>query len=337
MRAVLILCSAMLAGDASAEPFASFHVGNSLTWDSQPYAMPGLIGQLQPVEQTSGVHIYCSRPLIDIWNDPTNTCIDPTPPFGVVIDALPGHAWDAVTFQPHSSFGSRLGDDVAAIQLMTALAEQHPANTGAEYFIYAGWPRLSDFEATWHADVVDDDATRTTLSAAYFDILFARLAPSYPGRLRVVPVGWVLDELRVRIARGAVPGIATFDRLYRDDIHVSYDFGRYVASVTTVATLFETPPQGLVSPADFFGGGAAFTNDLYDALHDAIWDVVASHPHALRCRADVNRDGSTNFFDVSAYLTLFRAADRQADFNADGRLDFFDVSAFVADLAAGCP
>lgn len=55
------------------------------------------------------------------------------------------------------------------------------------------------------------------------------------------------------------------------------------------------------------------------------------------CIADITGDGDLNFFDVSAFLTLFSGGDLGADFTGDGQLNFFDVSAFLAAFGAGCP
>ena len=49
----------------------------------------------------------------------------------------------------------------------------------------------------------------------------------------------------------------------------------------------------------------------------------------LTCRADINHDGNTNFFDVSAFLTSFSQSDSIADMNNDGEFNFFDVSLFL--------
>ncbi|MGV6815041.1 MAG: cytochrome c peroxidase [Phycisphaerales bacterium] len=58
---------------------------------------------------------------------------------------------------------------------------------------------------------------------------------------------------------------------------------------------------------------------------------------AIACPADLNDDGTLDFFDVSAFLTAFTTADPAADFNGDGNFNFFDVSAFLNSFAAGCP
>ncbi|KAA0217416.1 MAG: hypothetical protein DYG94_00645 [Leptolyngbya sp. PLA3] len=55
------------------------------------------------------------------------------------------------------------------------------------------------------------------------------------------------------------------------------------------------------------------------------------------CRADVNSDGSLDFFDAMMFLQLFSDHDPQADFTGDGLFDFFDVSAFLQEFSDGCP
>jgi len=98
-------------------------------------------------------------------------------------------------------------------------------------------------------------------------------------------------------------------------------------------------PDGDILHAGFFwfGGlacvddngytpGAAFEHQLFGPGGDV-------NP----CPADMNGDGSLNFFDVSAFLAAFAAMDPAADFTGDGSFNFFDVSAFLAAFAAGCP
>jgi len=55
------------------------------------------------------------------------------------------------------------------------------------------------------------------------------------------------------------------------------------------------------------------------------------------CPADLNGDGTLNFFDVSIFIAALSAQDPIGDFTGDGRWNFFDVSAFLAAFAKGCP
>jgi len=58
---------------------------------------------------------------------------------------------------------------------------------------------------------------------------------------------------------------------------------------------------------------------------------------ATGCLADLNGDGTLDFFDISAFLTAFSSGDIAADFTGDGVFDFFDISAFLTEFSAGCP
>lgn len=49
------------------------------------------------------------------------------------------------------------------------------------------------------------------------------------------------------------------------------------------------------------------------------------------CPADLNDDGSLDFFDISQFLSS------QIDWNEDTAFDFFDISAFLAAYSTGCP
>ena len=58
---------------------------------------------------------------------------------------------------------------------------------------------------------------------------------------------------------------------------------------------------------------------------------------ALGCPGDLNGDGNLNFFDVSAFLTMYQNQHPQADLSGDGLFNFFDVSAFLVAYQGGCP
>jgi hypothetical protein len=56
---------------------------------------------------------------------------------------------------------------------------------------------------------------------------------------------------------------------------------------------------------------------------------------ACTSQADLNSDGSLDFFDVSLFLTAFNAQDPIADFDGNGEFNFFDVSAFLTSFGQG--
>ncbi len=94
-----------------------------------------------------------------------------------------------------------------------------------------------------------------------------------------------------------------------------------------------------------FGNSIAISNNIVaaGAWHDDdngtdsgsiyIFDTNS----APTCPADLTADGSLDFFDIAAFLTLFSSGDLAADFTNDAQLDFFDISAFLTAFSAGCP
>lgn len=84
---------------------------------------------------------------------------------------------------------------------------------------------------------------------------------------------------------------------------------------TMQATEMGEVPFGIVESV---GGG----NDTYG------WGgLVFRNP----CPADLNEDGSLNFFDISYFIN------NRSDFDCNGVFDFVDVSLFIGVLISGCP
>lgn len=65
--------------------------------------------------------------------------------------------------------------------------------------------------------------------------------------------------------------------------------------------------------------------------------IVLIESICTQCPADLNNDGSLDFFDISAFLTAYSNQDPIADFSGDGLFDFFDISAFLTAYSLGCP
>lgn len=105
-------------------------------------------------------------------------------------------------------------------------------------------------------------------------------------------------------------------------------------------TQFELHQTNL--PVFGFGGETAIRFTAQGDQSDDAWyidDVAFSYEfiEEIDCPADLNGDGTLDFFDVSAFLLAFNSQDPAADFTGDGAFDFFDVSAFLTSFSAGCP
>ena len=127
-----------------------------------------------------------------------------------------------------------------------------------------------------------------------------------------------------------------------------------------IETLYEIMPifndeDAFDEPIRFYGTGHYGDTFHYDQTSVPTSTVLFQGYHAYKikflldfamislvvegpgCPADLNSDGTVNFFDVSAFLNAYNAMDPLADFTGDGSYDFFDVSAFLSNYNAGCP
>lgn len=68
------------------------------------------------------------------------------------------------------------------------------------------------------------------------------------------------------------------------------------------------------------------------SLVGGYWPLVGAH----LCLADINQDGTLDFFDYLDFVAAFSESDPPADFNYDGNIDFFDYLDFVAAFSNGC-
>tara|TARA_R110002073_G_scaffold118918_1_gene258407 strand:+ start:272681 stop:275665 length:2985 start_codon:yes stop_codon:yes gene_type:complete len=79
--------------------------------------------------------------------------------------------------------------------------------------------------------------------------------------------------------------------------------------------------------------------DMPDAGLGRVYRVVYENDRVyivLTCDVDFSGDGTLNFFDVSAFLSLFNSQDVRGDLNNDGNFNFFDISIFLSLFTQSC-
>ena len=102
------------------------------------------------------------------------------------------------------------------------------------------------------------------------------------------------------------------------------------ASITWIAAA-QSPSQSFrptISGDTVFAGSSA-------SYAEGLWTINIGECNT--CQADLDHDGSLNFFDISAFLNAFNNQNPIADFEPDGQFNFFDISAFLAAFGKGCP
>lgn len=260
----------------------SYHIGNSLTWDSQPLAME-LFGDEFDSPHQSGYHIRNGWSLKSFINDPNEVTIEPVAEFGKYSEALSNFQWDAVTLQPHGAQGSTLQDDVDSILSFIESTRSNPANTNTTFYIYEAWPdRLGGtYESRWTASLPVEEDPPTEAYREYFDELYERITQETDARIRTIPVGEVIYELDISIGKGLIPGFTSIPQIYRDPLHLDDELGRYLASATTFATLSGTDPSTLYKPPGFhLAHFFPIAQEVYDPVNKIIRDVLSADPHS---------------------------------------------------------
>lgn len=273
MRLGLVLVCLGLTATVMGAP-RTYRIGNSLTWDSQPKSIEALAAQ-RGLKHVEAYHINCGQSLERIWTHPNEVCVGVVRPFGTFGKALPNYQWDAVTFQPYPGKGSTLATDTARILDFIAKTRENKLNSDTVFYIYAPWPGQKEgaYHEVWMKESADDDNTATILSRAYFQNLYKRVKAKTDADVRMIPAGQVIYELDRRMRAGKIAGFNNASNLYRDVVHLN-NVGRFAVGVTTLATLYGKNPAGLKCPPGCYGGGKDFTPELYNAIHDAVWDVI---------------------------------------------------------------
>jgi len=272
-----------------AEATVSYHIGNSLTWDSQPLSLQAMAAA-RGKTHVVGHHIRCGSSLPLIAGD-DKTCVDPVAAFGTWRNALANHAFDTVVMQPHTR--SSLAQDQAVISEMIDIAAAGPGGSGTRFLIYQAWPMTgptaADFGATWDTATPDADAQAMVYTRDYFNHLIQRARADRPGvTIDIIPVGEVFDELDARLKSGElqVADYTSANDFYRDGVHLHMNaLGRFVAASTQYAVIFNEDPSGLARPSSFFDNAdipslgidwdaELLTPQVQADLQAVVWDVV---------------------------------------------------------------
>jgi centrosomal CEP192-like protein len=262
---------------------ASYHIGNSLTWDMYVGGLQQIAANFG-VSLTPGYHIRNAASLVYMQDNPGDVSLDSP---AIWTAALPSQSWNYVTFEPYPDWTtpSTLQSDITAAQMFISLVPKN-SNTAPVFFIYEAWPDQmafgSNYQAYWNQAVPDNLDQRTVLARQYFDALFQRLTARYgdTAEIRAIPVGEVLARIDQMIASGQFQGAANITDFYRDAYHMGAA-GRFIAAITTFATIYRRDPAG----APFIAGlpqqptdnGVVLTPQIAAELESIVWDVVTSN------------------------------------------------------------
>lgn len=200
---VALFCIASVAAQES--PAARYYlIGNSLTWDTVPERLSGYVQW----------HVDCGVHLPHIFANPDQPCVKSSSHWP---KALADKQYDIVSVQPH--YGTTLTQDADTI---SAWMKMQPK---AVFVIHSGWAWRTQVENEFSSYAAADQMTH---SPNYFRELIAELRRRHPGReIRQSFAQYLLATIQEDITAGRAP-FKEIAELYRDDIHLTHDHGKYL-------------------------------------------------------------------------------------------------------------
>ncbi|MDO8882358.1 MAG: hypothetical protein Q7V11_05310, partial [Pseudotabrizicola sp.] len=167
----------------------------------------------------------------------------------------------------------RWSDTPGAIAAFAGLARA--GNPDVRVFVYETWHSRNS------STPVEGD---TNATLPWRERLTADL-PQWEGALRasgadvaLIPAGQAMALLSDAVAAGTVPGVATMDTFFSDDIHLS-DKGKYFVALVHIAAITGASPEGL--PAQMTrtwrSRDAVIGDDLAAVLQRLAWQAVSGY------------------------------------------------------------
>ena len=186
-----------------------FLIGNSLTWDTVPALLSGDVAW----------HVDCGKSLQFIYDHPSKPCV---PTSKLWPDALRNVQYDFLCVQPH--FGTTLNQDVEVIDKWLELQPR------AVLVLHTGWARHAEVEKEFHVPPGSIGvATNMVHAPEYYQALERALIARHPKlEVRSTKVMQAIDSIGHDIERKSAP-LGSLAELYRDEIHLTVQGGRYLA------------------------------------------------------------------------------------------------------------
>lgn len=266
-------CSVVAPQSADATEFTSYHIGNSLTWDTRPRATPALSSQVG-IDHTSDYHIRGSQTLYSFVLEP-NAGSQISTTRGPYTTELPSRDWDVVTLQTYISRGTTLQRETDAAATLIDVAQRDGRNADTRFVIYGSWGQTpGDYHETFNQTGPIGPNTRASNTFAFQQEVARVTAELRPdANVEFLSLGKLFDLADAEIKSAVAAdsdwfGFTDVDQLYRDRLHASQT-GRWLAS--TAMWSFQTGESAVgleVPPVEFGSAGERIYQDA--ALRDGL-------------------------------------------------------------------
>ncbi|WP_103332144.1 hypothetical protein [Pseudotabrizicola formosa] len=147
---------------------------------------------------------------------------------------------------------------------------------------------------TWHSRTAGPVEGNPNSALPWRERLTADL-PLWEGALQdsgtdaaLIPAGQAMARLADAVAAGMVPGVASMDAFFSDDIHLS-DKGKYFVALVHIAAITGASPEGLPArmTRSWLSREAVIADDLAAVLQRLAWETVRANAPGARAAASL--------------------------------------------------
>ncbi len=208
-----------------------------------------------------------------------------------LLSALKDEDWDVIVFMPGSAHAGVTDSQIHIADIVSWLDAQK-TNPGAKIYWNMTWAYPEGSKEPLFELFGRDQMTMYNANIAYAQNYVQSIA-AVDG---VIPVGTAIQNLRTSYLG---------DTLCRDNIHLSYDYGRYIAALTCYAYI----TGGDISQITWTPGDHTYISNDFDAIREAVKESLENPGSVSRC--DVARNaargdllGEWNFNDSTTKDSL---------------------------------
>jgi hypothetical protein len=290
-----------LIGPLTKRTINSFHIGNSLTGNTQRFP--------QYVRTAGGMDRYKSFLIggaltVKLWN--AREGIDKER-WRQTLDSLT-LPLDHLTLQPRDFNVAEEAE--YALKFIDLIREKSP---DVQPWLYAEWVEKARQRPTDKGEVPSSEMSKLWPALTWEESMSAMLLyneevqhqiaqKDHAGkRVRIIPSDIALGWARNMIDHGELPGIAPgeasfYSTLFADQVHVNPN-GSYLVDLTWYAAIYHESPEGKVLPI-----GTTLNADQAGKLQRLAWDVVKNYPDVGLYEEGVSPVGAPQFSPGSSMV-----------------------------------
>ena len=341
MKTRITILLLLVAFTLSAQQKNAFYIGHSLS-DQIPDMVKSLSDDMFAVDFDWAYQSIPGAPLRWQWDRKINKDYSENPPYYYAFyseeGGLPTGDYNVLVLtESVPRYWSIIDDTYQYADSLVTYALSY--NPNIQIYLYEDWHCIKsgtptgcdyDIDASPWRQRLDDDLA---MWESVVDTLNNRFNPINP--ICMIPAGQGLARLYDAIEEGKVPGIASIEDIFSDDIHLT-DVGKYFVACVHFAMIHNTSPVGLTNQTQVWWGGDFEPPTAAQAkiFQEIAWETVNSYERSCLNTSistveniEVTEDISYN--TLTNLLTISNTKEETAIYNLYGKLVLVSTIGYI--------